>query len=90
MFWADLGLMRDWSALKNSLQWPVYTINSDDKTNYPIKQTTGVAPHFFYKITPIFIYYKSVNDCIFQGKSTKFPAQRLGNSIWIGNLGFNI
>lgn len=50
MFWADLGLMRDWSALKNSLQWPVYTINSDDKTNYLIKQTTGVAPHFFFFI----------------------------------------
>lgn len=50
MFWADLGLMRDWSALKKSLQWPVYTINSDDKTNYPIKQTTGVAPHFFIKL----------------------------------------
>ena len=50
MFWADLGLMRDWSALKNSLQWPVYTINSDDKTNYLIKQTTDVAPHFFIKL----------------------------------------
>ena len=53
MFWADLGLMRDWSVLKNSLQWPVYTINSDDKTNYLIKQTTGVAPHFFFIKLPL-------------------------------------